>query len=88
MSILARIRANGGDVIREGYAFRFRPGRLDPAAIAWVKQNIEAVKAEAWPAYYDWQERAGIMQFDGGLSREDAERAAYECMEAQNARAA
>jgi len=88
MSILARIRANGGDVIREGYTFRFRPGRLDPAAIAWVKQHIEAVKAEVWPAYPEWEERAGIMEFDAGMTRADAERAAFECMEAQNARAA
>lgn len=88
MSILARIRAHGGDVVREGYTFRLRPGRLDAAAVEWVKQNIEAVKAEVWPAYADWQERAAIMEFDGGLSREEAECAAYECMEGGNAEAA
>lgn len=88
MSILARIRANGGDVVRQGHGFRFRPGRLNPAAIEWVKQNIEAVKSEVWPEYPDWEERAAIMQFDGGLSRQDAESAAYQCMESQNAAAA
>lgn len=88
MSILARIRAKGGDVVREGYAFRFRPGQLDATAVAWVKANIEAVKEEAWPDYADWQERAAIMEFEGGMPREAAEQAAYACMEAQHARAA
>jgi hypothetical protein len=88
MSILDRIRAKGGDVVREGYTFRFRPGRLDAAAVAWVKANIETVKDEVWPEYFHWQERAAILEFEGGMPREAAERAAYECMEAQHARAA
>lgn len=86
--ILDRIRAQGGNVIRKGFTFSLRQGRLTPAAIAWVKDNLEAVKAEVWPAYHDWQERAAVMEFDGGMPREDAERAAYECMEAPRASAA
>lgn len=78
MSILARIRARGGDVIRDGWSFRLKPGRLTPEAIAWVRANIEAVKCEVWPQYEDFEERAAIMEFDGGLSRADAEAAAYE----------
>ncbi|WP_300379592.1 hypothetical protein [Henriciella sp.] len=78
MSILERIRANGGDVIRDGYSFRLRPGQLDAAALDWVKKNIEAVKREVWPAYDDWQERAAIIEFDGGMSREKAEKLAYQ----------
>ena len=58
------------------------------AAAGAVEKKVEAVKAEVWPAYHDWQERAAIMEHDGGLSREDAERAAYECLEAQHAHAA
>lgn len=88
MSILARIRAHGGDVIRDGYAFRFRTGRMEPTAVAWVKANIDAVKREVWPEFDAWEERAAIMEFDGGMSREDAERAAYEGMEVRHARAA
>lgn len=88
MTPLAFIRSHGGDVVRKGYQFRLRPGRMDAAAIARVKAHMEAVKAEVWPAYADWQERAAIMEFDGGLSREEAERAAFECMEAVRADAA
>lgn len=88
MSILAHIRAKGGDVVRVGYTFRLRPGRLDERAIAWIKDNIEAIKLEVWHRYPEWQERAAIMEYDGGLSREDAERAAFQCMEDRNAQAA
>jgi hypothetical protein len=78
VSILSRIRAHGGDMIREGYAFRLLPGRMDASAIAWVKAHIEALKREVWPAYDQWDERAAIMEFDGGLSRAEAEAAAFE----------
>jgi hypothetical protein len=78
LSIIARIRAHGGDVIRQGYTFRLLPGRMDAAAIAWVKARIETVKREVWPAYDQWEERAAIMEFDGELSRAEAEAAAYE----------
>jgi hypothetical protein len=27
---------------------------------------------------FEWEERAAIMEYDGGLSREDAERAAWD----------
>ena len=86
--VLDRIRAQGGNVIRRGFSFSLRQGRLTPEAIAWVKTNIETVKAEVWPAYHDWQERAAVMEFEGGLTREEAEAAAYACMEAAHAHAA
>ena len=85
MSVLSHIRAKGGNVVRDGYAFRLRPGRLDDHAIAWIKQNIEAIKAEVWPDYYEWAERAAIMEYDGGLTRADAELAALQCVEGRNA---
>lgn len=77
MSILARIRANGGDMIREGHSFRLRTGRLNAPAVAWIKDNIDALKREVWPAFDDFEERAAIMEYEGGLSREEAEAAAY-----------
>lgn len=77
MSILARIRAHGGDVVRDGWAFRLMPGRLDAKAIAWVRANMDAVKREVWPEYDDFEERAAIMEYDGGLPRPEAEAAAY-----------
>lgn len=85
MSILARIRAQGGDVTRDGFRFSLRQGRLTQEAVAWVKANLDAVKREVWPEYDDWQERAAIMEFEGGMSREEAEQAAYECVEAKRA---
>lgn len=78
MSALARIRAHGGNVIRKGYRFSLRQGRLTPEAIAWVKANLDAVKREAWADYDLWEERAAIREFDGGMTREEAEAAAYE----------
>lgn len=86
--VLDRIRAQGGNVIRRGFSFSLRQGRLTPEAVAWVKANLEAVKAEVWPAYHDWQERAAVMEFEGGLTRDEAEAAAYACMEVRHAHAA
>lgn len=88
MSILSHIRVHGGSVVRDGYRFSLRRGRLTPHALAWIKANMDAVKREVWPAFDDWQERAAIMEFEGGLTREEAERAAWECMEARRADAA
>lgn len=78
MSVLAHIRAQGGAVIRDGYRFSLRQGRLKPQAVAWIKANLDDVKRAAWPLYDDWQERAAIREFDGGMTREEAEAAAYE----------
>lgn len=79
MSILARIRANGGDVIRDGWRMILRPGRLKSDAIAWLQQpHIRAaLHAEIWPLAPDWEERAAIREFDGGQDRAEAEREAY-----------
>lgn len=79
MSILARVRAHGGDVVRDGWRMTLRPGRLGPDAIAWLKR--EDVKArlheEIWPEVGDWQERAAIREFDGGQDRATAEAEAF-----------
>lgn len=76
MSILARIRAKGGDVIRDGHRFRLRRGRLDDAAVAWIAARWRDVCREAWPAFDDWEERAAIREYDGGQPRAEAEAAA------------
>ena len=47
------------------------------AATAWVKDRWRGLCREVWPEFDDWEERAAIMEFDGGLSRADAEAAAY-----------
>lgn len=78
MSILAHIRAKGGEVIRDKHRFSLRQGKLTPHAIAWIKANLDAVKRETWPLFDEWEERAAIREFDGGMTREEAEIAAYE----------
>lgn len=75
--IIDRIRAHGGEVIRDGWAFTLRRGRLSDDAIAWLKPNWPAVCAEVWPEYDDWVERAAIMEFEAGMTRPEAEAAAY-----------
>lgn len=76
--ILARIQANGGDVVRQEWRFTLRRGRLTADAIAWVRARWIEVCREVWPAFDLWQERAAIMEFDGGMARAEAERRAYQ----------
>lgn len=80
MSILGRIRANGGDVIRDGYRIALRRGRLTDAAIEWLKDpRIKAqLMQEVWPQFDEFEERAAIREIDGGQPREEAEAAAYQ----------
>lgn len=78
MAILARIRANGGSVVRDRWRFGLKRGRLDARAVAWIHAHIDALKREMWPDYDWWQERAAIREYDGGMSRKDAEAAAWE----------
>lgn len=75
--ILDRIRAQGGDVMRDEWRITLRRGRLSDEAIAWIGQRRDALMREVWPAYDDWQERAAIREFDGGQDRAAAERDAY-----------
>lgn len=77
MSILARIKANGGDVVRDEWRIALRPGRLTPEALVWVRSRWNEVRREAWPQFDEFEERAAIREYDGGMSRHDAERAAY-----------
>lgn len=77
MSILARIRAHGGDVIRDEWRFRFQAGRLTPDAVAWVMARWLDVCLEVWPRLDAFIERAAIREFCGGQPRAEAEREAY-----------
>jgi len=79
MSILARIQAHGGDIVRDQWRFTLKPGRLTPAALTWLRSNMRWFMAccEVWPVYGDWAERAAICEFGGGMTRSDAEAAAY-----------
>ena len=75
--ILDRIRAHGGDAIRDGWNIRLRPGRLTPEAMAWLRSRKEALTQEVWPEYDRFVERAAIKEFCGNQTREQAEEAAY-----------
>ena len=79
MNILTRIRAHGGEVIRDRWQLRLRRGRLTDAAMEWLRkpQVRTAVMAEVWPEADAFEERAAIMEFDGGMARQEAEEAAY-----------
>lgn len=78
MSILARIHAHGGEVVRDKWRVTIRRGRLTDGAMAWLRQNRAALMREVWPQYDDWEERAAIREFDGGQTRPEAEEAAYQ----------
>lgn len=78
MSILARIQAQGGEVTRDRWRLSLRKGRLSADAIAWLSKHKDQLMRELWPAYDDWAERAAIMEYDGLLSRDEAERRAYD----------
>lgn len=78
MSILARIHAHGGAVVLDGLALRIRRGRLDDAALAWVKAHRDDLMREVMPNHDAWEERAAIREYDGGQTREEAEAAAFE----------
>lgn len=75
--ILDRIRAKGGDVVRQEWRFSLRRGRLPQDAINWLFARWPEVCREVWPVFDQWEERAAIMEYDGGLGRDEAERAAY-----------
>lgn len=77
MSILARIRANGGDIIRDEWRFKLLRGQLSAEAIQWLRRHWLEACCEAWPDFALWGERAAIREFSGGQPRAEAERAAY-----------
>lgn len=77
MSIIDRIRANGGEVIRDGWMISLRKGRLTDDQVAWIARNKSALMQEVWPESDAFEERAAIREFCGGQSRDEAEAAAY-----------
>lgn len=78
MSILARIRAHDGDVVRDEWRFALKRGRLSSDALAWLRERWSEVCREAWPQFDEWAERAAIREHDGGQPRAEAEKAAYQ----------
>lgn len=76
--ILDRIRANGGEVIRDKWNLRIRPGRLSPEALAWVRANTDRIKEEVWPEFDWWMRRSYDHEFVYGRPRDEAQRIAYD----------
>ena len=64
MSILARIRTHGGDIIRTEWRFSLKRGRLTQEAIAWLRAHWLEACCEAWPMFDAWVERAAIREYD------------------------
>jgi hypothetical protein len=77
VSILSRVRAHGGDIIRDEWRFRLQRGRLSAEAIVWLRRNWIEACDEVWPLFSLWVERAAIREFHGGQPKDHAERAAY-----------
>ena len=77
MSIIDRIRANGGEVIRDGWTISLRKGRLNDDQVAWIARNKSALMQEVWPEYDAFEERAAIREFCSGQARAEADAAAY-----------
>lgn len=78
MSIVARIRAHSGDVVRDRWRLKIKRGRLTDDAVAWIAARRDDLMREIWPEYDEWEERAAIREFDGGQPREEANEAAYD----------
>lgn len=76
--ITDRIRAHGGEVIRDKWKVQVRRGNLSAEALAWVGTRMDDLIRETWPLYDDWLERAAIREFDGGQDRAAAEVMAYQ----------
>jgi hypothetical protein len=51
--------------------------RHKPAVVALLRSELNQSSTEDWQAYFD--ERAGIAEFDCGLSRQDAEARSLDC---------
>lgn len=77
MSIMDRIRAHGGEIIRDEWRVSLRKGRLSQGALLWLREHKADLIREVWPEYDEWTERAAIMEFDGGMARANAEAIAY-----------
>jgi hypothetical protein len=76
------VRVEGDDLALEAQAqppaeILERLARYKPEIVALLRPGRDGWSAEDWQAYFD--ERAGIAEFDGGLSRPEAETRAFQC---------
>jgi hypothetical protein len=76
------LRVEGGDLVLQAPApppadLLERLARHKPDIVALLRPGRDGWSAEDWRTIFD--ERAGIAEFDGGLTRPEAEARAFEC---------
>ena len=88
-SIIMEARATGiqfsvdGDDLLLGAAAPPPPAVLEllsrhkAAIVVWLRQGPDGWSPDDWRSYFD--ERAGLAEFDGGLSRDQAKARAFSC---------
>ncbi len=79
LSILAEFEAQGVELVVDGDKLRWRGPKLvmTPDAIETLKRHkAELIEALQTPSIDDFGERAAIAEYDGGLTRDEAERLA------------
>ena len=93
MEALKAARAVGVDVVLHGNDLALQASSPPPEAVlealsqnkaeivALLRPGDDGWNAEDWQVYFD--ERAGIAEFDGGLSRSQAEAQAFACCVAE-----
>ena len=54
MSILERIRAQGGDATRDEWRIKLRRGRLTDEAVKWIGDHKPELHREIWEEADDW----------------------------------
>lgn len=71
--ILDRVRSHGANVMLDGSHLEIiNPRKLPEGAAAYIRQNAKAIAAFL-DRESEFEERASIMEFDGGLTRSSAE---------------
>ncbi len=79
-AVLSRLRATGYEIWPEagGIVCRWQgEGAPDPATVRPLLAELRRRKAEVLE---NFEERAAIIEYDGGLSRTEAERLAWGCI--------
>jgi len=71
--IIARVRAHGANILLDGRRLEIiNPAKLPEGASAYIRENAKAI-AVFLSEEAVFEERAAILQYDGGLRRADAE---------------
>ena len=78
--IIERIRSYGANIVLDGRKLEIvNPGKLPEGAGAYVRQNAKAI-ADFLDRESEFEERAAIIEFDGGTPRDWAEQFAKFCI--------